>query len=222
MLKLNALNTEISPNDISKPDKAKYDMLLYITQQSQPVSAYQAKNALHMNQPTARNICIRLEQEGYLAVYKKEKKGRKKLMYGPRWQGLVFLCGSNSKMYKEMDTILDGWFTNLKFKEILEEEYGPIVTKNPEKAKTLVKKLINHIIRSYEEFDNITDEEYEVWRLVLGQTLYTIKHPAVAEDVKEFYQNVKFYKANTDRAIALESANARFFTESVPNLTKNS
>ena len=85
-----------------------------------------------------------------------------------------------------------------------------------------MKKLINHIIRSYEEFDNITDEEYEVWRLVLGQTLYTIKHPAVAEDVKEFYQNVKFYKANTDRAIALESANARFFTESVPNLTKNS
>jgi len=208
---------KVSPNDISKIDKTEYDMLLYIVQQGNPVSAYQAKNALGMNQPTARNICIRLEREGFLAVYKKEKKGRKKLMYGPKWQGLLFLCGSNSKMHKEMDTILDGWFTNPKFREILEEDYGPVVTKNPEKAKTLVKKLVRHIIRSMEEFDNMTDDEYEVWRLVAGQTLYIAKHPTEAENVREFYQHVKFYKDNTDQAIATNEKNAEFFIGSVSN-----
>ena len=80
MLKLNTSNTNVSLNDMSKTDKTKYDVLLHIIQQAQPVSAYQVKNALRMNQPTARNICIRLEREGFLAVYKKEKKGRKKLL----------------------------------------------------------------------------------------------------------------------------------------------
>ena len=35
MLKLNALNMDISPNDVSKPDKAKYDMLKYIIKQAE-------------------------------------------------------------------------------------------------------------------------------------------------------------------------------------------
>ena len=202
MLKLNASNTKVSPNDISKIDKTEYDMLLYIVQQGNPVSAYQAKNALGMNQPTARNICIRLEQDGYLAVYEKEKKGRRKLLYGPTWNGLISLCGLNPKMHNEMDTILDGWFTNPKFIEILKEDYGEVVTKDPSHAKTLVKRLILHLVRSLDEFDKITDTEYEAWRLITGQQLLIAKYPAELKNVKEFYQYVKFYRNNTDRAQA--------------------
>ena len=193
-------NTKVSKYDISKTEEAKYDMLLHIIKQGRPISVYETKKALGMNQPTVRNIFLRLKEAGFITVY--EEGSRNKLMYGPMWHGLILLCGINPKMHNEMDTILDGWFTNPKFIEIIKEDYGEVVTKDPSHAKTLVKKMIHHLVRSLEEFEKMTDPEYDAWRLITGQQLLITKYPDELKNVKEFYQHVKFYRNNTDRAQA--------------------
>lgn len=217
MLKLNTSNTNVSLNDMSKTDKTKYDVLLHIIQQAQPVSAYQVKNALRMNQPTARNICIRLEQEGVLAVYKKEKKGRKITWYGPHWRAFFVICALNRKMYSEMDTILDGWFTDQKFAEILKNDYGDIVTENPVYAKTLVKKIVLHTVRSLDEFDKMTDEEYDNFSRFAGEQRFIAKHPGELENIKEYIKHVKFYRENFFLTLVSNENMANFFIETLQN-----
>ena len=43
-------------------------------------------------------------------------------------------------MMNEIDTMLDGWFNQPKFMKHLKKDFGEVVTKNPDYAKTLTKK----------------------------------------------------------------------------------
>ena len=56
VLEFDISNTEIPEDDISKSDRRLYDMLLYITKQGQPISAWEAHKKLNKNQPTVHNI----------------------------------------------------------------------------------------------------------------------------------------------------------------------
>jgi len=209
-------NTKVSKYDISKTEEAKYDMLLHIIKQGRPISVYETKKALGMNQPTVRNIFLRLKEAGFITVY--EEGSRNKLMYGPMWHGLLLLCGINPKMHNEMDTILDGWFTNSKFVEILKEQYGEVVTENPGYAKTLVKKMVKHIIGSMDEFEKMTEPEHLAIQLLMGEQLFVAKHPAEQKNCIEYMNNVKFYRDNVRRSIAGNKAAEKFIGENLdPN-----
>ena len=157
-----------------------------------------------MNQPTVRNICQRSEKENELT---KENGSRNKIMYGPTWDGLESLCNMNKKMLKEIDTMLDGWFNQPKFMESLKEDFGEVVTKNPDYAKALTKKMIKHFSRIDEEMEKITDEEKYMLDRVFAEQKLLMKYPAERQIALEFYKHVKFYRdiVNQARESSLES-----------------
>ena len=207
MLEFDITNTKISENDMSKSEKYEYDVLLHIIRQGKPIAVYEIKEALKMNQPTVRNICQRLEKNRNLT---KENGSRNKIKYGPTWEGLEFLCSMNVKMLKEIDTMLDGWFNQPKFIESLKEDFGEVVTKNPDYAKTLTKKMIKHYSRVDDEMEKITDEEKYMLDRVFAEQKLLIKYPAERQTALEFYKHVKFYRdtVNQIRENSLESEQA--------------
>ena len=110
-------------------------------------------------------------------------------------------------MLKEIDTMLDGWFNQLKFMESLKEDFGEVVTKNPDYAKALTKKMIKHFSRIDEEMEKITDEEKYMLDRVFAEQKLLIKYPAERQTALEFYKHVKFYRdtVNQARESSLES-----------------
>ena len=207
MLEFDIKNTQMDENDMSKTEKYEYDILLHIIRQGKPIAVYGIKEALKMNQPTVRNICQRSEKENELT---KENGSRNKIMYGPTWEGLESLCAMNEKMLKEIDTMLDGWFNQPKFMESLKEDFGEVVTKNPDYAKALTKKMIRHFSRINEEMEKITDEEKYMLDRVFAEQKLLIKYPAERQTALEFYKHVKFYRdtVNQIRENSLESEQA--------------
>ena len=205
VLEFDIKNTGVPENDMSKPEKYRYDVLLYIIRYGEPCAVYEvAYNGLNMRQPTVRNICQRAEKENELT---KENGSRNKIMYGPTWDGLESLCAMNEKMLKEIDTMLDGWFNQPKFMESLKEDFGEVVTKNPDYAKALTKKMIRHFSRINEEMEKITDEEKYMLDRVFAEQKLLIKYPAERQTALEFYKHVKFYRdtVNQIRENSLES-----------------
>ena len=158
MLEFDITNTKIPENDMSKSEKYEYDVLLYIISKGESAAVYEIKEALKMNQPTVRNICKRFKRIDYLT---EEDGSRNKLMYGPKWEGLQNICDMNPKMLKEIDVMLDGWFNQPKFIESLKEDFGEVVTNNPEYAKTLVKKMINYYSRVDDDLEKMTNAEID-------------------------------------------------------------
>ena len=204
MLEFDITNTQMDENDMSKTEKYEYDILLHIIRQGKPIAVYEIKEALKMNQPTVRNICQRSEKENELT---KENGSRNKILYSPTWEGLESLCAMNEKMLKEIDTMLDGWFNQPKFMESLKEDFGEVVTKNPDYAKALTKKMIKHFSRIDEEMEKITDEEKYMLDRVFAEQKLLIKYPAERQTALEFYKHVKFYRdtVNQIRENSLES-----------------
>ena len=207
MLEFDITNTQMDENDMSKSEKYEYDVLLHIIRQGKPIAVYEIKEALKMNQPTVRNICQRSEKENELT---KENGSRNKILYSPTWEGLESLCAMNEKMLKEIDTMLDGWFNQPKFMESLKEDFGEVVTKNPDYAKTLTKKMIKHFSRIDEEMEKITDEEKYMLDRVFAEQKLLMKYPAEHQIALEFYKHVKFYRdiVNQARESSLESEQA--------------
>ena len=211
MLEFDISNTEISKNDMSdmrKSDIYEYDVLLYIISKGEPTAAYEISQQLDMNQPTVWNVCQRLKKNERLT---EEDGSRSKLMFGPTWEGFQLLCFENQKMLKEIDTMLDGWFDQQKFNESLRKDFGEVVTKNPDYAKTLTKKMIKYFSRIEEQKENITDEEYDFMEHMLSEKKLLEKHPAEISNVVEFYEYVKFFRDNIDRALENQQQAQRFW-----------
>ena len=204
MLEFDITNTKIPENDMSQSEKYEYRVLSYIIRKGEPAAVYEIKEALTMHQPTVRNICQRLEKNGNLT---KENGSRNKIKYGPTWKGLESLCSMNVKMLKEIDTMLDGWFNQPKFIESLKEDFGEVVTKNPDYAKALTKKMIKHFSRIDEEMEKITDEEKYVLERTFAEQRLLIKYPAELQIALEFYNHVKFYRDNLNQARELAQKN---------------
>ena len=197
VLEFDIKNTGAPENDMSKSEKYQYDVLLYIISKGEPAAGYEIKEALRMNQPTVRNVCRRLEKSKDVT---KENGSRNKIKYGPTWDGLASLCSMNAKMLKEIDTMLDGWFNQPKFIKSLKEDFGEVVTNNPDYAKALVKKMIKHFSRIEEEMEKITDEEKYILDRVFAEQKLLMKYPAERQTALEFYNHVKFYRDNLNQA----------------------
>ena len=211
MLEFDISNTEISKNDMSdmrKSERYEYNVLLYIIRKGEPTAAYEISKALDMNQPTVWNVCQRLKKNEQLT---EEDGSRSKLMYGPTWEGFDRLCFENQKMLKEIDTMLDGWFDQQKFNESLRKDFGEVVTKNPDYAKILTKKMIKYYSRIEEQKENITDEEWDFMEHVLAEKKLLEKYPAEIPNVTEFYKNVKFYRDDANRALGNQQQTKQFF-----------
>ena len=214
MLEFDIKNTGVPENDMSKAEKYQYDVLLYIIRYGEPCAVYEvAYNGLNMRQPTVRNIFQRLEKQSCIAKY--ENGSRRKLMYGPTWYGLLELCSENPKMLNEINTILDAWFIQPKFIEILKDDFGEVVTKNPDYAKTLVKKMIKYLGRIKEEVEKMTEEEYMAMELVFGEIALITKYPTEINTALEFYKHVKFYRKNILQQIENNRTGQKLF-ESIP------
>ena len=214
MLEFDIKNTEVPENDMSKPEKYRYDVLLYIIRYGEPCAVYEvAYNGLNMRQPTVRNIFQRLEKMSCIAKY--ENGSRRKLMYGPTWYGLLELCSENPKMLNEMNTILDAWFIQPKFTEILKDSFGEVVTKNPDYAKTLVKKMLNYLGRISVEVEKFTEDDHIIMEMVFGEQALITKYPTEMNNVLEFYKHVKFYRENILRQIESQHTAQKLF-ESIP------
>ena len=212
MIKFDISNTMVAGNDMSKSEKYHYDVLLHIVRQGRPIAVYEtAYSGLKMRQPTVRNIFQKLEKARYIAKY--ENGSRRKLLYGPTWEGLGSLCDMNPKMLKELDVILDAWFEQPKFIELLKADYGYVVTKNPDYAKDLVKKMIRYFSRIDEMVEKITDEEIEFASRILAEQKLLELNPAEFKNVMEFYTHVKFYKYNVDMQLARNQDSIRSFKE---------
>ena len=196
MLEFDITNTQMDENDMSKTEKYEYDVLLHIIRKGEPIAVYEIKEALKMNQPTVRNICQRSEKLGELT---KENGSRNKILYSPTWDGMDSLCITNPKMMNEIDTMLDGWFNQPKFMEHLKEDFGKVVTKNPDYAKALTKKMIIHESRIGDEMEKITDEESFIIEHTYAEALLLEKYPAERQTALEFYKHVKFYRENINR-----------------------
>ena len=212
MVKFDISNTEVARNDMSKSEKYRYHVLLHIVKQGRPIAVYEtAYLGLNMKQPTVRNIFQKLEKEK--AITKYGNGSRRKLLYGLTFEGLVSLCNINPKMQKELDVILDAWFEEPKFIELLNADYGDVIIKNPDYGKDLIKKMIRYFLRVEEMVGKITDEEmYTAERILAEQKLLRL-NPAEIKNVLEFYTHVKFYKDNVDLQLAQNQDSIRSFQE---------
>ena len=148
-------------------------------------------------------------------IAKYENGSRRKLMYGPTWYGFLALCSENPKMLNEINTILDAWFIQPKFIEILKDSFGEVVTNNPDYAKALVKKMIKYLGRIREEVEKMTEEEYMAMELVFGEIALITKYPTEINTALEFYKHVKFYRENILRQIENQHTAQKLF-ESIP------
>jgi len=210
VLEFDIKNKEVSENYMSKPEKYQYDVLLYIIENGEPCAVYEvAYNGLNMKQPTVRNIFQRLEKGTLIAKY--ENGSRRKLMYGPTWNGLVALCGENPKIKNELDTILDAWFIQPKFIENLKDSFGEVVTKNPDHAKTLVKKMLKYLGRISVEVEKFTEDDHILMEMVFGEQALITKYPTEMNNVLEFYKHVKFYRENILRQIESQRTAQKLF-----------
>jgi len=196
MLEFDIKNKEVSENDMSQSEKYGYDVQLYIISKGEPAAVYEIKEALKMNQPTVRNICQRSEKLGVLT---KENGSRNKIMYCPTWDGVMGICFMNPKMLKEIDTMLDGWFKQPKFMESLKEDFGEVVTKNPDYAKALTKRMIEYELRIYEKMQNLTDEEHTHMEHIFAEQKLLMQNPGAWQTALEFYKHVKFFRDNINR-----------------------
>ena len=212
MIKFDISNTEVARNDMSKSEKYRYHVLLHIVKQGRPIAVYEtAYLGLNMKQPTVRNIFQKLEKEKDIAKY--GNGSRRKLLYGLTWMGLGDLCNMNPKMQKELDGFLDAWFEQPKFIELLKVDYGDVVTKNPDYAKDLVKKMIRYYSRVDEMVEKITDDERFLVERILAEQKLLQSNPVEFKNVMEFYTHVKFYKDNVDLQLARNLDSVRSFKE---------
>lgn len=198
----------MAENDMSKSVGNAYTVLLYIIQKGEPMAAYEIAKVKKMPQPTVRNICNKFKQAGFLT---EEKGSRNKLMFAPTWHGLTGICISNQNMQKEIDVMVDGWFNQPQFIESLKEEFGEVVTKNPDYAKALVKKMIKHLLQVEKEIDNITEEEYHLMEVAIAEQKVLGKNPVEIPKIVEFWKDVKFYRDNVERVLREYQANLEFW-----------
>ena len=106
--------------------------------------------------------------------------------------------------------------------DILKNDYGNIVTENPAHAKTLVKKIVLHIVRSMDEFDKMTDEEYDNFSRFAGEQLFIAKHPNELENIKEYIKHVEFYRPNFFLNLVNNENMAKFFIDTLQNNIQSS
>ena len=225
VLKFDTSNTKNPKYDMSKSESRIYDMLLYITKQGRPISAWEVHKKLNKNQPTVHNIFKQLESEQLIAKF--EFRSRNKIEYGPTWGGLVELCNLNNGMINEVKNIVNVWLDVPKFVKILVKDFGEdfekLVTEKPDDAKEVLKDwiLYHHAVVKEGE------EAYEspawfFYRIMIGEMELRRKHPKEWLVVtKIFFDYVKVYRENIKQGMHASKEFNEKFAQFEAESTKN-
>jgi predicted methyltransferase len=195
-LKFDISDNVLSDPDISKSVKVNYDMMLYIIKKGRPISVSEVAKKRKMNQPTVLNIYKKMKDQGLIEIFERQTRNRHD--YGPTWKGIVEFCNINTSMILELDQIIDSWFQQPQFIKTLKNDFGDVVTTDPDYTKKLLKKFIEHVCAVIGHGNAAIDdpERWWVYRNLIGEMELLRTQPERMENVIEFTKHIQFYKKN--------------------------
>jgi hypothetical protein len=243
VIKFDRLKTTITENDMSKSDRRIYDMLLFIIKQGRPISAWEACKKLKRkmaNYPTVHAVFRDLAKHQLIANF--DELSRHKIEYGVTWQGLVEIFYANMKMSQEvtpemtqeqeaaddekirddLSTIIEVWLNVPKFIEILLKDFGKdfheLITNDPVYAKEILRNWILYHVTIFRTGDEIVNSPaWLYYRTMIGEAELHRQHPnEFLILTKTFFQHVKAYRDNVNKAKENAIENQKRFEEFEP------
>lgn len=185
--------------DISSPTQTSLDIFRAIMDYG-PLTLYSANNKTRMSIGTLHRHFKHLSKSGKIRVYESNKKGRKKIEYGPTILGMVTFYRQDKKFAKNIENYFLLWIKNKEFQKELELEGFDVSDKNLKNSK--------HVFKTYMDYFGAVEDQIE--RIMKGEDIIShnlqvfigvfllSSYPYYQKLWTELYNNLPLMQSNCD------------------------
>ena len=144
--------------DISTTARISADIFKAIMDNG-PLTLYSANAKTKMPIGTIHRHLKHLSDTGKIRVYESERKGRKKIEYGPTIYGMIALYREDTEFAKKIENYFLIWIESKEFQSDLAKEGFDISFENLKKSKQLFRKYMNYFSAVEEQIEKIRQGE---------------------------------------------------------------
>ena len=165
-----------------------------------PLTLYSANNKTRISIGTLHRHFRQLSKTGKIRVYESNKKGRKKIEYGPTILGMVTFYRKDKKLAKNIENYFLLWIENKEFQKELESEGFDVATDNLKDSKHIFRKYMNYFSAVEQQIENIRKGEdiisHDI-QVFLGVVLLS-SYPHYQKLWTELYNNLPGMQSSCD------------------------
>ena len=165
-----------------------------------PLTLYSANNKTRISIGTLHRHFRQLSKTGKIRVYESNKKGRKKIEYGPTILGMVTFYRKDKKLAKNIENYFLLWIENKEFQKELESEGFDVATDNLKDSKHIFRKYMNYFSVVEQQIENIRKGEdiisHDI-QVFLGVVLLS-SYPHYQKLWTELYNNLPGMQSSCD------------------------
>ena len=168
-----------------------------------PLTLYKATSETKIPIGTIHRHIKQLEKEGKIRVYESNKKGRKKIQYGPTIYGLIIYYRLDQKIASSIGNYFLLWIKHREFQKELEKE-GFDVTGDLKKEKFVFEKFMKYFSAIEEQIEKIKKDDSKISRdiLILISSGLLSQDPRYQKLWQDLYQNLPGMRKSLDEYIA--------------------
>ena len=144
--------------DISTSSRTSMDIFKAIMDNG-PLSLYSANSKTRISIGTIHRHFKQLSNLGKIRVYESQRKGRKRIIYGPTIQGMISLYRKDKDFAKKIENYFLIWIEDKEFQKELETEGFDISPDNLKKSKQVFRKYMDYFSAVEEQVERIRNEE---------------------------------------------------------------
>ena len=144
--------------DISTANQTSLDIFKAIMDYG-PLTLYSANNKTRIPIGTIHRHFKQLSETGKIRVYESNKKGRKKIEYGPTIPGMITFYRRDKEFAKKIENYFLLWIENKEFQKELESEGFDVSINSLKKSKHVFRKYMNYFSAVEEQIEKIRKGE---------------------------------------------------------------
>jgi hypothetical protein len=124
-----------------------------------PLTLYSANSKTRIPIGTVHRHFKQLNKSGKIRVYESDRKGRKKIEYGPTMYGIVSFYKQDKEFAEKIENYYLIWIENKEFQKELEAEGFDISPENLKKSKQVFRKYMNYFSAVEEQIEKVRSGE---------------------------------------------------------------
>ncbi len=186
--------------DISNASKTSMDIFRSIMDYG-PLTLYAANNKTKIPIGTIHRHFKLLEKARKIRVYKSNKKGRKKIEYGPTIYGILSFYRQDRMIAEKIENYFLLWAENREFQyELHKEGFERFDAKKSQKAKRIFHKYMDYFSAIEDQIDIIKNGNDIITRdiLIMISSGLLSTNPHYQKMWRDLYQNLPGMRESLD------------------------
>lgn len=186
---------------MSNFDRTASDIFRLVLEQG-PLTLYSANSSSKFPIGTIHRHFKEMENSGKIKIYEDEKKGRKKIPYGPTVYGFISFYRLDENLRGKLEDYFLKWVGQKEFLADLKREGFDTrsIKKNPNKTKKVFRKYVHYFAGVEEQLELLKEGSATIPRevsLFVGEALVAMK-PEYLKIWQELYKNLPGIRKNVD------------------------